>query len=173
MERVSQFRSRNPDNMWDGFCKLFAHFGGGEEEEKVDGTENLDTEEGVKSTVEWDPESGVLTFRPLLVGTTGKGTFFHQRETFLYLIQVWSEVGVVTKVVVDFRDATSSLVSRIMGGATKDQVVEGMWIWRTFPCKVLSIEVLEPRVRMVSYLCAKAGAYLFLPGKVRRKVKFM
>jgi len=177
-ERLSSFKSKDRIALESAFHSLHYRFccmdREGEEENEEDETRDTKREDD-DSTLVWDETRRTLLFRPLLVGKEGRSTFSHQREAFLLLLDLWSkeEEEVVDRLLIDVRDASTHRIGVIMRRTTRQEVVDGVWIWRTFPCRIRSVFVLEPRHPLLSYKAVKSTSFLLLPKKVRRKMVFL
>lgn len=110
-----------------------------------------------------------VTFRPLLVPP---GEHFEaQRDTFWALIAFWEHHACVERLVIDLREATSERVTALMDGVAPAEVVRGIRIWETLPCRIGEIVVLEPRAPTLMRVVRRTVP-VFLPRKVAQKLRF-
>lgn len=140
---------------------LFTHFA------------NLVTELGVAKQ-----DTDVLTildhevrFCPLLVPPSE-----HVREQaacFAALVEYWcSTPEPVDLLTVDVSDATMSHIKMCMQGVAVEDVVRGIRIWETLPCKIHKIVIYEPVGMAALCWTMRRLTKLLLPRKVSLKIQF-
>jgi hypothetical protein len=112
-----------------------------------------------------------VTFAPL--ATPPGGHFDAQRDAFLTLLDYWQQHDVIDELIIDLADATRARAMQLMrGGVAVDDVVRGIRIWETLPCRVRAVTVLQPERPWLAWFL-KRSAQSFTPAKVLRKTRFV
>ena len=110
-------------------------------------------------------------FHPLLV-RPGE-TVRDQSACFAALVEYWlSTPEPISTLTVDVSDATMPLIRECMRGVTVSDVLRGIRIWETLPCKIHQIIVYEPVGMPKLWWSVRRLATMTLPAKVLRKVRF-
>ena len=116
-------------------------------------------------------ETTRVTFAPL--ATPPGGHFDAQRDAFLTLLAYWQCHTVVDELIIDLADATrASAMDLMRGGVSVDDVLRGIRIWETLPCRVRAVTVLQPERSWLAWFL-KRSAQSFAPAKVLRKTRFV
>ena len=112
-------------------------------------------------------ESRTLTFVPSLIDSS-VSTKLQQCDACLTMACAWQNSDSVS-VVIDLTDVTSEFLRDIMARTTKYDIVHGIRLWTTLPCKYDSIHIMKPHnTPMLSTLIAIATRAL--PRKLRMRV---
>ena len=112
-----------------------------------------------------------VTFAPL--ATPPGGHFDAQRDAFLTLLAYWQRHAVIDELIIDLADATRASAMELMrGGVSVDDVLRGIRIWETLPCRVRAVTVLQPERPWLAWFL-KRSAQSFAPAKVLRKTRFV
>ena len=95
-----------------------------------------------------------------------------QHAAFSTLARHWtmSADGFDT-VFVDLTQSTPELIKRIMHGVEVADVIRGIRIWETLPCRISRIIVFKPTKMRILWMISKSLARL-LPSKVKQKLSF-
>ena len=116
-------------------------------------------------------DGNVVHFSPLNV-EPGRH-FEDQGACFAQLTHHWQRTAEqIDELVVDLSGATTKAVADIMAGVHSTDVVRGIRIWETLPCRIHKIVVLPPTHKPMWWLSVRGLVPLFLSAKLRRKLVF-
>ena len=110
-----------------------------------------------------------LHFSPLLVIRDCDAT---QALVFEVLHDYWMKHEVVDTLTIDIQDVSLSLISEIMKNVSIESVSRGLELWATFPCRITSVNIIQPRHNNAVLWCAKKTAKLIVAKKVWDKLVF-
>lgn len=158
-DRLKFFQNRS-DSCVHKFCKLMNEF--------VDEDDIVSDHDSILNI---DTTNYTITFHPFNVrsGEHRKA----QGIVFKKLIAYWHETDIpVDKLIINLSPATFANLTEIMKGVTSDDIVTGIQIWETLPCKITQVIIHEPvKMPVVQYIMQKVIRRI-LPFKLRQKLIF-
>ena len=120
-------------------------------------------------------EGTAVTFRPMEVPIGQCHEM--QRMCFWKLAKFWKgdddEARSISTLHIDLTGATFATVHALMHGVTMEDIVRGVRIWETLPCKIGNIRVLMPQKSAALRTFIKSACSMCLSAKVRQKTSLV
>ena len=152
--RLANSKTNPPDHLQDTFAGLVSHFGVSAPESPV--LQIVDS---------------CIRFRPLLV-RPGEH-LAAQASCFATLMNYWKATPEpIELLAIELKEASKTRIRECMKDVSASDVVRGIQIWETLPCRIQKVVVYEPTGMPMLIWAMQTSMRLCLPKKVLSKIRF-
>lgn len=114
-------------------------------------------------------ENNNILFSPLQVDDV----FTSQSNAFNILEKYWKSNDIINELNIDLTEVTTECINNIMKNVSLEEIKTGIQIWETLPCRILKINVYEPKSLPPTIWIVKKMLPVFVHKKVLQKLNFV